>query len=166
MRFFITHDDELSGVAFLIEQLVRKHSDIRPCVVERAADFIIDLGYTHSTGKNTLHCVLYDRDEFKKNLAVEITNAARERNIPCDFAKIDNRIQEPEKSTLYIKFGRQNYEFDENSWAAEGIIAALQENRVKVEEIQQYKKPVAQKTFYERNFAQEPTRNSDLFKAQ
>jgi hypothetical protein len=169
MNIFFTYDDELSRSAFLIEQLVRKNSDIRVCVLEKTADLVINLDFTHSTGKNTLHCVLYDRDELKKNISVEIANACRDRNIPLDFAKIDNRITTPEKSTLYVKFGRQNYEFDEATWTAavaEGIISGINGTSAKVEAINNYKPPTAQKTYWERNFAQEPTRNSDLFKAQ
>lgn len=169
MNIFFTCNEELSRSAFLIEQLIRKNSDIRICVLEKTADLVINLDFTHSTGKNTLHCALYDRDELKKNISVEIANASRERNIPFDFAKIDNRISAPEKSTLYIKFGRQNYEFDESLWTAavaEGIISGIKGAEFKVEPVEEYKKPTAQKTYWERNFAQEPTRNSDLFKAQ
>lgn len=169
MNIFFTYHDELSRSAFLIEQLIRNNSDIRVCVLEKNADLVINLDFTHSTGKNTLHCVLYDRDELKKNIAVNIANACRDRNIPFDFAKIDNRISAPEKSTLYIKFGRQNYEFDQASWTAaiaEGIISGINGTESKIEAIEEYKKPTAQKTYWERNFAQEPTRNSDLFKAQ
>lgn len=168
MNIFFTYHDELSRSAFLIEQLVRNNSDIRICVLEKNADLVINLDFTHSTGKNTLHCVLYDRDELKKNIAVGIANACRERNVPFDFAKIDNRVSAPEKSTLYVKFGRQNYEFDQAIWTAaisEGIISGINGTESKVEPIEEYKKPTAQKTYWERNFAQEPTRNSDLFKA-
>lgn len=170
MDIFFTHHPELSGVAFLIEKSIRANSDIHICVLQKNAQLVIDLDYTHPTGKNTLHCVLYDRDELRKNISQEIKNSSDQRNIPSDFAKIDNRIKEPPQPILYIKFGRENYEFDDHSWAAaiaEGIIAGISGNKVEIDEVEQYKKPqLQQRGFYERNFAQKPTRNSDLFKAQ
>jgi hypothetical protein len=167
---FFTHHPELSGVAFLIEKSIRANSDIHICVLQKNAELVIDLDYIHSTGKNTLHCVLYDRDELRKTISQEIKNSADSRNIPSDFAKIDNRIKDPAQPTLYVKFGRENYEFDEYSWAAavaEGIITGISGSKIEIDEIEQYKKPQMQQIgFYERNFAQEPTRNSDLFRAQ
>lgn len=165
MKIFLKYENDLSRVANYIEDLVRGNSDIRFSVYEKTADFIIDLGYTHPTGKNSLHVVFYDRNEIIKHVSDCIYNSGKSRNIPVDYGKIDNRLTQPNQSTIYIKLGRPNYEMDEGLWAsaiAEGIISAL-DTQKQIEDIKVYKKPSGQKTIYERNFAQEPTRNSDIF---
>lgn len=165
MQVFLEYSNELSRVASYIEDLIRANSDIRMSVYKRNADFIIDLGHTPPTGKNTLHVVLYDRNEAIKSISDGIYNSGKSRGLPVDYGKIDNRVKSPDQPTVFVKFGRVNYEFDEAKWAsavAEGIMSALSgvEN---IEDMKVYQKPTPQKTFYERNFAQEPTKNSDIF---
>jgi hypothetical protein len=168
VNIFVSHHEDLGRVGALIENIIRANSDIRVSILQRNANYTIDLDFAHSTGKNTLHCVLYNRDPIIKAVSDSLVDSASKRNIPNDYAKIDKRVTEPEFPTIYIKFGRENYEFDEALWAsavAEAIIAGL-EGAKDIEDVKFYQKPVSQKTFYDRNFAQEPTRNSDLFKAE
>lgn len=167
MKIFLSYHEELSRVASLIEDAIRANSDIKFAILQKNAEIIIDLNFSDSVRKNTLHCVLYDHNKLIKSITDEIKESADARRIPADYAKIDKRVSTPETPTVYIKFGRIDYEFDDASWSsavAEGIISGI-EGPSAIEDIKVYVKPQNQKTFYERNFAQEPTRNSDLFKA-
>lgn len=168
MKIFLSYHEELSRVASLIEDAIRANSDIKFAILQKNAEVIIDLNFTDNVRKNHLHCVLYDHNKLIKSIADEIKDSCEVRDIPSDYAKIDKRVTPPETPTVYVKFGRIDYGFDEVSWSsavAEGIISAIS-GPAAIEDIKVYTKPVVQKTFYERNFAQEPTRNFDLLKPQ
>lgn len=164
-KIYMKYLDQLSGVASTIEDIIRANSDIGFAVYEKNADLIIDLGYSYPTGKNTLHCMLYDHNPIIKNVSDSIYNAGKKRNILVDYGKIDKRIAAPGMPTVFVKLGRANYEINENSWAsaiAEGIISGVIGD-TDISDPIKYSKPSIQKPSYERNFAQEPTRNSDIF---
>lgn len=165
MKIFFKYEGDLSRVASYIEDLIRANSDIRPSVYEKNADLILDIGYTPSTGKDSLHVIFYDRNQLIKSVSDEIYKAGKKRGIPVDYGKLDNRLSQPEFPTAYIKVGRINKEINESLWAsaiAEGLISAMSQP-IEIEDIKVYNKPSGQKSMYERNFAQEPTRNSDIF---
>lgn len=154
----------MSRVASLIEDVIRANSDIKFAVYEDNADVIINLDYTVSVAKNTLHCVLYDHNKLIKSISDGMYDAAKSRGIPVDYGKIDKRVKAPDIPTAYIKLGRENYDFDEHSWSAaiaEGIISAHSGKTI-VQDPEKYTKPSIEKTIHDRNFAQEPTRNSDI----
>lgn len=164
MKIFLSYRDDLSGVASLIEDVIRANSDIKFAVYKDNADLIVDLDFAVSVAKNTLHCVLYDHNKLLKLVSDGIYNAAKSRKIPVDYGKIDKRVKAPDIPTSYIKLGRENYDFDETSWSAaiaEGIIFA-HSGKSDVQDPEKYTKPSLEKTIHDRNFAQEPTRNSDI----
>jgi hypothetical protein len=164
-KIFISYPEELTPLAESISNFLRKNSGHRPALYQEQSDFTLELTQDWAGGNNNPTLFIFEDNNILKSIGKNIVDLFKSEGIAAEYPKKKNETKE--FLILQIKAGRVNHPIDSNKWGeiiAIGIIKYFNPEYVSAgkKEKEPLRKRPQDKTYYDRTFNNNATKNSSI----